>query len=78
MSHEDFLENDAAIIWENENDILTALEKICAKPDVMDEYAEKAVLSAKKNHDPKYIRAVFDKVILATARNNLVQIEDRK
>jgi len=73
-----FLENDAAIICKSEDDILTALENICSKPDIIDKYAEKAILSAKKNHDPECIRTVFDKVILAAVRNNMVQIEDEK
>lgn len=73
-----FLENDAAIICKNEDDILTALENICTNPDIIDKYAQKAILSAKKNHDPEYIRSVFDKVILTAVRNNLVHIEDEK
>ena len=73
-----FLENDAAIICKNEDDILTALENICTKPDIIDKYAQKAILSAKKNHDPECIRSVFDKVILTAVKNNLVHIEDEK
>lgn len=73
-----FLENDAAIICKNEDDILTALENICTNPTIIDKYAKKAILSAKKNHDPECIRTVFDKVILTAVRNNLVQIEDEK
>lgn len=63
---------------QNEDDILTALENICNKPDIIDVYAQKAILSAKKNHDPECIRSVFDKVILTAVRNNMVHIEDEK
>lgn len=64
-----FLENDAAIVCKNEDDILTALKQICEKPDIINEFAEKSALSAKKNHDPEYIRKVFDKVILSAIKN---------
>ncbi|MBP7508653.1 MAG: hypothetical protein KA807_12605 [Prolixibacteraceae bacterium] len=73
-----FSENDAAIICKNEDDILTALENICNKPDIIDMYAQKAILSAKKNHDPEFIRSVFDEVILTAVRNNMIHIEDEK
>lgn len=63
-----FAQNDAAMVCKSDADIVEALERICADPAIIDEYAEKAVLSAKRNHDPERIRKVFDDVILSAAK----------
>lgn len=64
-----FSENGAALTCENDGEIAAALKLLCDRPDVINEYAERAVISAKKNHDPVYIRNVFDTTILSAAEH---------
>ncbi len=54
-----FIENEAAVVCGSDEDIEHALESICNDPHLMDAYAEKAAISAKKNHDPQKIQSVF-------------------
>jgi hypothetical protein len=65
-----FAENDAAMVCKSDADIVAALKRICENPSIIDEYAEKAILSAKKNHDPANIRKVFDDVIMSVAKGS--------
>ncbi len=60
-----FIENDAAVVCGNDDEILCNLKKLCNDSDMVDEYAEKASLSAKSNHNPEHILEVFNKVILS-------------
>ncbi|MBR6572826.1 MAG: hypothetical protein IKK77_03830 [Clostridia bacterium] len=63
-----FAENDAAIVCENEVSITKSLEKIYDNPEIIKEYAQKAILSAKKNHDPEKIRKVFAEVLMSALK----------
>lgn len=58
-----FIENDAAVVCGSDEEIINNLERLCSDQKLIDEYAEKAVISAKNNHDPQQIREVFYKVI---------------
>jgi len=64
-----FIRNHAAIVCKSDDDILTELKRICTQPDIINEYAEKAMISAKKNHAPEHIQKVFDTVILSAVKN---------
>lgn len=58
-----FIENDAAVVCGNDDEILYNLENLCNDFNVIDKYAKKAVLSAKKNHNAEHILKVFNEVI---------------
>ena len=58
-----FIENNAAIVCGSDEDIVHYLESICDNPKLIDEFAENAAISGKRNHDAKTIKNIFDDVI---------------
>lgn len=66
-----FVENNAAIVCGNDDEIMNNLKKMCVDSWIIDEFAEKAVSSAKKNHNPEHIGEIFDKVIMTAVNNNI-------
>lgn len=65
-----FIENNAAMVCGNDDEILHNLKKICENPYLLDKFAENACISAKKNHNPEDIHEIFDRVISSTYLNN--------
>ena len=65
-----FIDNHAAIVCGNEDDIFSKLMAICSDSSVIDDYARYAVRSAKQNHDPVYIRQLFDQVVRTAAQSD--------
>ena len=58
-----FVENDAAVVCGNDDEIASNLEKLCNDWTMIDEYAQKATFSAKNNHNPAHILKVFNEVV---------------
>lgn len=58
-----FIENNAAFVCGNDEDIEHYLRNICNNPNLLDEFAERAVMSGIKNHNQERIFNVFDTVI---------------
>lgn len=58
-----FIENDAAIVCGNDEEIVRNLKRICSDPTVIDGFAERACIAAKKNHDPAATKDTFSRTI---------------
>ena len=58
-----FVENDAAMVCSSDAEILQNLTNISNNLNIVDEFAEKAVESAIRNHSPERIRKEFHHVI---------------
>ncbi len=58
-----FIENNSAMVCGSEREIFSNLINICDDPMIIDEYAEKACISAKQNHDPYTIKNMLNSVL---------------
>ncbi len=58
-----FIENNAAIVCVSEEEICRNLNNIYDNPIIIDDYAEKACISAKRNHAPSTIKDTFNNAI---------------
>ena len=65
-----FIDNDAAIVCGSDDEIPSNLKRVCDDIQIIDKYAEMAVLSAKKNHDSEHILEVFNNVIISAVNKN--------
>ena len=58
-----FIENDAAIVCDSDEKILSGLQGIMNNAHTVTEYAERAAKAGKNNHDPEKIRELLFNVI---------------
>lgn len=60
-----FIENNAAVVCTNDDEILQNLKALSEDMSLLDTFARNACISAKKNHNPENIHKIFDTVILS-------------
>lgn len=63
-----FIENNAAVVCTNDDEIVKNLTALCKDEGLINTYAQNACISAKKNHNPEDIHEIFDTAILSAAR----------
>lgn len=63
-----FIENNAAVVCTNDEEILKNLKSLSDDTSLLNTFAENACTSAKKNHDPENIHKIFDTVIASATK----------